>query len=243
MILILLDDSGDKYIDTYRGKLTSDPANVEIDRMTNIAIVSRIKTKIAANKDTYTMPDDKAESVDVLLNHDDIASIPSTSTKSIIKTTRVSIVENNEKLDRPTCKKKRKIPSITRQNKIDQDQHCAMLTTSKISDVKNTLSKDEPVNKELVTVQDGKVKLKRHDFLTLCCGKWLNDEIIQSLFWKHRKRDHESMNYYMTAHFMTKLQHNELNTYNYQFVRKWTKNVDIFCKKQIFIPVNIHGQH
>ena len=42
------------------------------------------------------------------------------------------------------------------------------------------------------------------------------------------------MNHYMMTHFMTKLQHNELNTYNYQFVRK----CDFFLEKADIYPNN-----
>ena len=51
----------------------------------------------------------------------------------------------------------------------------SQLTRMEISDVKNVLSENESVDEELVKVQDGKVKLKCHDFLTLHHGKWLND--------------------------------------------------------------------
>ena len=170
-----------------------------------------------------------------------------TSSDNTVTTVAVS-VEKIEKLVRHPgpAKKQRRIPSRVHQQKkkdlpqavIEQteDDYFVTLTQSEVEEVKNAISPDKSEIEVLAVIQDGKVKLQRYDFLTLLENKWLNDEILQSLFCKLQERDIKNEHHFMKTHFLA-------NTYCYQSVRKWTRNVDIYNKKKLFIPVNIDGQH
>ena len=119
------------------------------------------------------------------------------------------------------------------------------MTKSETEEIDKALSADEDESEMLVTLQNGKLRIPRYAFLTLQNGRWLNDDIMQGLFWKLVERECQNKNYYMSTHFLTKLQ--ESGTYNHNLVRKWTcrrsSKVDIFEKRQIFIPCNINSCH
>ena len=97
------------------------------------------------------------------------------------------------------------------------------MTKSETEDIDNALSADEDEGEMLVTLQNGKLRIPRYAFLTLQNGRWLNDDIMQGLFWKLVERDCQNMNYYMSTHFLAKLQESRTSIYN--LVRKWTCNM------------------
>ena len=98
------------------------------------------------------------------------------------------------------------------------DDYFVTLTRSEVDEVDNAISPNKSEIEVLAVVQDGKVKLQRYDFLTMHENKWLNDKILQSLFWKLQERDIKNEHHFMKTHFLAKLQQHELNTYCYQSV-------------------------
>jgi len=80
---------------------------------------------------------------------------------------------------------------------------------------------------------------------------WLNDEVINFYMCLLQERDAKLVDlsyggkkssHYFNSFFMTKL-FTEKQLYNYKAVSKWTKNINIFQKDKIFIPLNIRNTH
>ena len=72
---------------------------------------------------------------------------------------------------------------------------------------------------------------------------WLNDEVI-NFYTNMIMEDLLETNgiYSCNTFFMSKL-FPENERYDFEAVRRWTKNIDIFSLKKIFIPINIDNRH
>ena len=72
---------------------------------------------------------------------------------------------------------------------------------------------------------------------------WLNDEVI-NFYTNMIMEDLLETNgiYSFNTFFMSKL-FPENERYDFEAVRRWTKNIDIFSLKKIFIPINIDNRH
>jgi hypothetical protein len=76
-------------------------------------------------------------------------------------------------------------------------------------------------------------------------GTWLNDEVINfyvSMLMEDLKQSTRGQEIYsFNTFFMVKL--NQGGQYSFNLVSKWTKNIDIFGLKKVFIPINIANNH
>ena len=87
--LILLDNGGNKYVESYRGKLTSNPKIVENDEMSNDALIASIKSKIKRDAESINVEtkvvvqkDKPDETKDNLMNVTDILLVIPTKVTS-----------------------------------------------------------------------------------------------------------------------------------------------------------------
>ena len=76
-------------------------------------------------------------------------------------------------------------------------------------------------------------------------GTWLNDEVINfysSMLMQDLAQSTKSREIYIfSTFFMSKL--NQSGEYRFDLVARWTKKIDIFGLKKVFIPINITNQH
>jgi len=76
-------------------------------------------------------------------------------------------------------------------------------------------------------------------------GTWLNDEVINfysSMLMQDLAQSTKSREIYIfSTFFMSKL--NQSGVYSFELVARWTKKIDIFGLKKVFIPINISNQH
>ena len=76
-------------------------------------------------------------------------------------------------------------------------------------------------------------------------GTWLNDEVINfyvSMLMEDLKQSTRGREIYIfSTFFMAKL--NQGGQYSFHLVSRWTKNIDIFGLKKVFIPINIANNH
>ncbi|KAJ0011772.1 hypothetical protein NQD34_012747 [Periophthalmus magnuspinnatus] len=82
------------------------------------------------------------------------------------------------------------------------------------------------------------VKYKKHiltldDLLTLASANWLNDQVINMygeliMDWAHSE-----------VHFLNSFFHRQLLTKGYEGVKRWTKQVDLFSKRLLLVPVHL----
>ena len=73
--------------------------------------------------------------------------------------------------------------------------------------------------------------------------QWLNDEVINFYFHMLMSGLYRRDGFFsFSSFFFVKLLVPKVG-YTYKNVRRWTKNVDIFSKKKIFIPINIGNSH
>ena len=74
---------------------------------------------------------------------------------------------------------------------------------------------------------------------------WLNDEVINfyvSMLMQDLKTSTKAREFYsFSSFFMTKVY--ERGQYEFNNVARWTKNIDIFGLKKVFIPINIDNEH
>ena len=82
------------------------------------------------------------------------------------------------------------------------------------------------------------VQLSREDLKRLKPGQWLNDEVINSWF-RLLKAQHNSKQLFFNTFFFTQLIGGGTNEYNYDIVKRWTKDIDIFALDRVFVPVNM----
>ncbi|KAF8597822.1 cysteine proteinase, partial [Ceratobasidium sp. AG-I] len=71
------------------------------------------------------------------------------------------------------------------------------------------------------------------DFQRLRPGRWLNDEVVNFYLAIVRQR---AENYVFNTFFYEKCD-------QYESVKGWTNNINIFTKNMIFIPIHIDGNH
>lgn len=74
------------------------------------------------------------------------------------------------------------------------------------------------------------------DLKTLKPKVWLNDEVIN--MWMNLLQVMHPSHYYFSSHFFTKLQKE-----GYDAVKRWTKNINLFKKSKLFIPINENKSH
>lgn len=75
-------------------------------------------------------------------------------------------------------------------------------------------------------------------------GEWLNDNII-SFCLRHLEEQHQELKdqvYIFNTYFYTALSTKQSKKgFNYEAVRKWTKNIDVFSYPFVIVPINVNA--
>lgn len=97
-----------------------------------------------------------------------------------------------------------------------------------------------------IIINKYKVDMTRDKLECLTPTEWLNDEVINFYFNMCMERASLSPGKYPDCHFMSTFFYSKLTnnnrTYFYPNVKRWTKNVDLFSKDKVIIPVHL-GMH
>lgn len=117
--------------------------------------------------------------------------------------------------------------------------------------LKKTLNKDlknceimileiiiEEMSKIVSTIPHFEVKYKKHrltldDLSTLASDNWLNDQVLNM----YGELIMESADF--KVHFLNSFFHRQLMTKGYEGVKRWTKQVDLFSKHLLLVPVHL----
>ena len=95
-----------------------------------------------------------------------------------------------------------------------------------------------PADQE-VLIHKYNIPMTRKKISCLKPKTWLNDEVIN--FYVEMMMQEGGSIHSFNTFFMIKLYENESYTFNN--VAKWTKKVDIFRQKKVFIPINLEKSH
>ncbi|XP_004348373.1 sentrin/SUMO-specific protease 15 [Capsaspora owczarzaki ATCC 30864] len=94
-----------------------------------------------------------------------------------------------------------------------------------------------------VLVSAGAIQLTRKDFSTLTDQAWLNDEIVNAYMDLMNKRStnaaQDSTSRVPKVHAFSSFFYPQLLAKGYPGVRRWTRNVDLFSKDFIVVPVHL----
>lgn len=121
------------------------------------------------------------------------------------------------------------------------------LSTEEVAKVNDILIKS---SKTLLTVKFN-ITMTEEKLSCLKPFTWLNDEVINFYMCLLQERDDKLVDlsyggkkssHYFNSFFMTKLI-TKTEEYSYKTVSTWTKNINIFEKDKIFIPLNIKNVH
>ena len=94
-----------------------------------------------------------------------------------------------------------------------------------------------------VIAQIGPETVNRVSLRSLKPKIWLKDEIINSqMSMLNLKHLHSLESYLFASYFISKLL-DEDKVYNFQKVKRWFKNVNIFMCKKLFFPINFDNYH
>lgn len=96
----------------------------------------------------------------------------------------------------------------------------------------------EEMAKIVNTILCYEVKYKKHrltldDLSTLANDNWLNDQVINM----YGELIMESSDY--KVHFLNSFFHRQLMTKGYEGVKRWTKQIDLFSKNLLLVPVHL----
>lgn len=111
------------------------------------------------------------------------------------------------------------------------------------------LSSDEEVRVALalraasseIVSQGFNVEVEGRHVARLKPGGWLVDEVINFYFSLLQKRFGDC--YYFNSFFLIKLAGENYDEYRYVGVRRWTRKVDLFARRRVFIPINLNNTH
>jgi Ulp1 family protease len=96
-------------------------------------------------------------------------------------------------------------------------------------------------DKNKLIVKHFNIDMTVSKILCLKGSQWLNDEVINFYIKLLESRNNSNKNYpkcyYFNTFFYQKLTQN--NSFNYQNVKRWTKNIDLFSFDKILIPVHL----
>jgi Ulp1 family protease len=90
-----------------------------------------------------------------------------------------------------------------------------------------------------VLIHKYNIPMTREKISCLKPGTWLNDEVIN--FYVEMMMQEGGSIHSFNTFFMVRLYQNE--NYNFNNVARWTKKVDIFRQKKVFIPINYKNEH
>uniref|UniRef100_A0A087XKM6 Ubiquitin-like protease family profile domain-containing protein n=1 Tax=Poecilia formosa TaxID=48698 RepID=A0A087XKM6_POEFO len=126
-------------------------------------------------------------------------------------------------------------------HKSDVLRHLKRKFNSDFSDRKSTIfSKVDKYRTAIIqeSVLSFRVVYKKHiltleDLLTLANEHWLNDQVMNM----YGELIMESSNH--KVHFLNSFFHRQLMTKGYDGVRRWTKQVDLFSKTLLLVPIHL----
>jgi sentrin-specific protease 1 len=95
-----------------------------------------------------------------------------------------------------------------------------------------------PADQE-VLIHKYNIPMTREKISCLKPKTWLNDEVIN--FYVEMMMQEGGSIHSFNTFFMIKLYENE--NYTFKNVARWTKNLDIFRQKKVFIPINLEKSH
>ena len=197
--LISLDNGGEKYVDKFCGKLTSDPT-ANSDCTNNKLIIAEIKEKIAEEgKDN--LPARKNKRKETFMNTSDINLLQPTGTISHPKNGKhdKKLEDQHQKLKRKHISTKDTYLMKKKSRLLDRNQrYSSDLNLSDRLEVDITLDLDENWNEVLVRLNNDAIPINRQTMLTLWDGEWLDDNIIDGLFIRLRERDRDGENHYLS---------------------------------------------
>ena len=126
------------------------------------------------------------------------------------------------------------VPSIQLQN-----VHIETLALSKEEKKIINYALDPSANPDDVLSTKFNINMTRGKLLCLNKFKWLNDEVINFYMNLLGERKTKLKCHFFNTFFYTKF---EKNKYDYESVSRWTKNIDLFEKDKIFVPIHL-GTH
>jgi sentrin-specific protease 1 len=115
---------------------------------------------------------------------------------------------------------------------------CGIITTTKHKIVTNKFNID----------------MTRNKIRCLIPYTWLNDEVINFYMRLLQQRDDKLVeleerkvsSHYFSSFFIVKMykwSNDVQGEYTYSYIKRWTKNFNVFLKDKIFIPININNTH
>ena len=128
---------------------------------------------------------------------------------------------------------------------IDVPCHCSLFVDipSELKDYVERLLSFPPA--KVILIDKFSVQFKHHDLLRLNSRVWLNDEVVNFFMKLFEEREctaaasnmARKSNLFMNSFFYFKLTGSH-GGFNYNNVKKWTKNQNVFSYNLIFIPIN-----
>ena len=88
-----------------------------------------------------------------------------------------------------------------------------------------------------VLVSEFNLTIRKRDLLTLKDQNWLNDEINN--FYMNLLVKRSSRNEFPNIHTMSTFFYPKFRDHGFPSIRKWTKNVDIFSKDIVVVPIHL----
>ncbi len=104
----------------------------------------------------------------------------------------------------------------------------------------------ENIDSSLLVIEKFNIKMTREKFSCLKPATWLNDEVINFYSkileeYNSSQRNTQSKLHYLNTHFYGILTSN--NYLNFPGADRHVKNIDVFNKAKLFIPINIANWH
>jgi sentrin-specific protease 1 len=239
--LILLDNGGNRFVESFRGKLTNDPTSVasstESDNLTSVLASAKkscddTKKKVVKEENTSL----------AYLQSSDMDLLSTSPFLECALDAAESIKDGSFKPDTAQQIK-------DRSHELRRTPAPA-LTQIELALVHLQLYGSGEEHEELV--RSGNEFINRKSFRTLRPGKWIDDRVIDYFFKLLALRDMElaignarkKRCHFFSCYFMTKLL--ESGHYSFNNVCRWSNNVlgeDIFALGKIFIPINVNRSH
>ena len=113
-----------------------------------------------------------------------------------------------------------------------------ILNAAEVSFIQNLLSR---IDENHVVLDKFAIPMTIEKLKCLRPNVWLNDEVIN--FYFNMLKAQNSTIHCFSTHFFVKLCPGNLSKFSFDNVRRWTKSVDIFSKRKIFIPIHHNKNH
>jgi Ulp1 family protease len=213
----------------------------------NTATLQTKLTEASWAQDSYSYPEEEAGTC-----HHDVDMDANTGATVGVDDASAKVDQDGMDVEtkggKPVSEPESRLNSLTIQQKVQL--RIAPLTPQQRAKAEDILQRD-PTD-ELLTDQYG-ITMTRKKLSCLRARTWLNDEVINFFMSMLKDRDEalcrlnptgRKSSHYFNSFFMSKLLDTEnKKVYSYDAVNKWTKTLDIFTKRRIYIPINISNSH